>query len=169
MPSDTSAYERPFANTTLKFGAPFFGFAFDQSYESAPMPTADAVLHAAHCDRVDSLLAGLSAALVLKVRVRRLIEREIQCTRDVTVPRVASALRMSRRTLTRRLEEEGTSFVEELDNVRRDLALSTMNDGEAPLKEVAFKLGFAHPESFHRAFKRWTGETPIAYRKRSRA
>jgi AraC-like DNA-binding protein len=44
-----------------------------------------------------------------------------------------------------------------------------MNDGEAPLKEVAFKLGFAHPESFHRAFKRWTGETPIAYRKRSRA
>ena len=168
IPADTSGHERSFASTTLKFGAPFFGFAFDPSYESAPMPTADAVLHAAHRDRVDSLLATLSAALVLKIRVRRLVEREIRCTRSATVPRVASALRMSRRTLTRRLEEEGTSFVEELDNARRELALSLMSDCEAPLKEVAFKLGFSHPESFHRAFKRWTGETPLAYRNRRR-
>ena len=169
MPADTSGYDRAFAGATLKFEAPFFGFAFDQAYEEAPILTADAVLHAAHCARVDSLLGELSAALALKVRVHRLIEREIRYLRSATLPSIAGLLRMSRRTLTRRLEEEGTSFVEELDNVRRELALSTMIDGEAPLKEVAFRLGFSHAESFHRAFKRWTGETPLAYRKRTRA
>jgi AraC-like DNA-binding protein len=42
-------------------------------------------------------------------------------------------------------------------------------DPETPLKQVAFRLGFSHPESFHRAFKRWTSETPVIYRERARA
>jgi len=42
-------------------------------------------------------------------------------------------------------------------------------DRETPLKQVAFRLGLSHPESFHRAFKRWTGKTPISYRLRARA
>src|SRR5262249_45022223 len=83
-----------------------------------------------------------------------------------TVPRVARALRMSRRTMSRRLEQEGTSFAEELDNARRELAIAYVHEAETPLKEVAFRLGFSHAESFHRAFKRWTGETPLAYRRR---
>jgi AraC-like DNA-binding protein len=167
MPEDMSEYQRSFANVTLKFNAPFFAFAFNRAYERAPMPGADSVLHAVHCERVDSLLADLSAARALKTRVRRLIEQEIQYTRGATVPRVARALRMSRRTMSRRLEREGTSFAEELDNARRQLALVYVNDGETPLKEVAFRLGFSHAESFHRAFKRWTGETPLTYRKRT--
>jgi AraC-like DNA-binding protein len=166
MPQNISEYQRIFANTRLKFGAPFFAFAFSRTYENAPMLGADAVLHAIHCERVDSLLTDLSAARALKTRVRRLIEQEIQYTRGATVPRVACALRMSRRTMSRRLEREGTSFAEELDNARRQLALVYVNDGETPLKEVAFRLGFSHAESFHRAFKRWTGETPLTYRKR---
>jgi AraC-like DNA-binding protein len=167
MPEDMSEYQRSFPNITLKFNAPFFAFAFNRAYEKAPMPGADSVLHAVHCERVDSLLADLSAARALKTRVRRLIEQEIQYTRGATVPRVARALRMSRRTMSRRLEREGTSFAEELDNARRQLALVYVNDGETPLKEVAFRLGFSHAESFHRAFKRWTGETPLTYRKRT--
>jgi AraC-like DNA-binding protein len=131
------------------------------------MPGADSVLHGVHCARVDSLLADLSAARALKTRVRRLIEQEVQYTRGANVPRVARALRMSRRTMSRRLEQEGTSFAEELDGARRQLALVYLNDRETPLKEVAFRLGFSHAESFHRAFKRWTGETPLTYRKRT--
>jgi AraC-like DNA-binding protein len=169
MPKDISEYQRSFTNATLKFNAPFYAFAFNRAYEKAPMPGADSVLHAVHCERVDSLLADLSTARALKTRVRRLIEQEIQYTRGATVPRVARALRMSRRTMSRRLEREGTSFAEELDNARRQLALVYVNDGETPLKEVAFRLGFSHAESFHRAFKRWTGETPLTYRKRTPA
>jgi AraC-like DNA-binding protein len=167
MPRDTSAYERSFGNAALKFNAPFFAFAFNRAYASAPVPGADSALHAVHCERVDSLLADLSAGRALKTQVRRLIELEIQYTRSATVPRVARALHMSRRTMSRRLEEEGTCFAQELDDIRRELALAYLDDGKLPLKEVAFRLGFSHVESFHRAFKRWTGEAPLGYRKRA--
>jgi len=166
-PHDTSEHQRSFGGATFRFNAPFFGFAFNRAHEEAPMPGADSVLHAVHCARVESLLADLSATRALKTRVRRLIEQEIQHTRGAKVPRVARALRMSRRTMSRRLEREGTSFADELDNARRQLALAYVSDGDTPLKEAAFRLGFSHAESFHRAFKRWTGETPLGYRMRA--
>jgi AraC-like DNA-binding protein len=165
-PRDESEYERSFGSATLRFNAPCFGFAFNRAYENAPLPGADSVLHAVHCERVDGLLGDLSATRPLTTRVRRLIEHEIRYTRIATVPRIARTLRMSGRTLSRRLEREGTSFVAELDDARRKLALAYIDDGELALKEVAFRLGFSHAESFHRAFKRWTGETPLSYRKR---
>jgi AraC-like DNA-binding protein len=130
------------------------------------MPGADSALHTVHCERVDALLADLTAGRALRTRVRRMIELEIRYTRQATVPGVAHALHMSRRTMGRRLEREGTTFAEELDDVRRELALAYVDEGELPLKEVAFRLGFSHAESFHRAFKRWTGEAPRTFRKR---
>jgi AraC-like DNA-binding protein len=166
-PRDPGEHRRAFAGATLKFNAPFFAFVFNRAYERAPMQAADSILHAAHCARVDSLLANLTAARALKARVRRVIEQELQLTRGAAVPHVAHALHMSRRTMSRRLEGEGTSFGKELDDARRQLALVYLNDPETPVKQVAFRLGFSHPESFHRAFKRWTGETPVVYRKRA--
>jgi AraC-like DNA-binding protein len=166
-PEDMSEHQRSFGGAALRFNAPFCAFAFNRAYETAPMPGADSVLHAVHCARVDSLLSGLSAAPTWTTRVRRLLAQEIQGARAADVPSVARALHMSHRTLSRRLEREGTSFTEELDHARRQLALVYVTDGETPLKEVAFQLGFSHAESFHRAFKRWTGETPLAYRNRA--
>lgn len=103
--------------------------------------------------------------------VRRLVVQEMH--RESTMPesalaeRVAAAMRMSRRTLSRKLELEGTSFIAVADTVRRETALAYVLDRRLALTEVAFLLGFSHVESFHRAFKRWTGETPIAYRSAS--
>jgi AraC-like DNA-binding protein len=164
-PKDVSGYQRSFGDATLKFNAPFFAFVFNRAYADTPLPGADPLLHAVHCGRVDALL-NLSARS-LKTRVRGLIDQELQGTRDAKVPGVARTLRMSSRTMSRLLEREGTTFVEELDQARRELALVLVTDGETPLKEVAFRLGFSHVESFHRAFKRWTGETPLSFRKRA--
>jgi AraC-like DNA-binding protein len=166
-PQDLGEHQRCFGNAALRFNAPFFAFTFDRGHQKAPINGADPVLHAVHCARIDSLLADLSAARTFKTRVRRLIEGEIQDTRDATVPRVARLLHMSGRTMSRRLHHEGTSFAEEVDAVRRQLAFFYLNDRKTPLKEVAFRLGFSHAESFHRAFKRWTGETPVTHRKRT--
>ena len=71
--------------------------------------------------------------------------------------------------MTRRLERERTTFQAELDAARRKLATDHLRDGRAPLTEIAFLSGFSHVESFHRAFKRWTGQTPLAYRVRGDA
>ena len=97
--------------------------------------------------------------------MRRVIREEIKHARGATATAVARAMRMTARTLSRKLEQEGTTFADELDHARRELGLAYMADSEVSLKEVAFALGFAHVESFHRAFRRWTGDTPLAYRK----
>jgi AraC-like DNA-binding protein len=165
-PRDLSHHEQCFPGARLKFGAPFFGFAFNHAYESAPMPGADPVLHASHCARVEAILADISQSLALRTRLHHVIEQEIRYNRGSIAPRVARAMRLSPRTLSRRLKQEGMSFADELDAVRRQLAKTYVGESEVSLTEVAFLLGFSHVESFYRAFKRWTGETPLAYRER---
>ena len=104
--------------------------------------------------------------------VRRLVvqemSRENALSENALAERVATAMHMSRRTLSRKLEQEGTSFFAVADAVRRETALAYVLDRRLELTEVAFLLGFSHVESFHRAFKRWTGETPVAYRRGER-
>jgi AraC-like DNA-binding protein len=165
-PRTTTDYEQIFPGVALRFGAPFFAFAFNREYADAPVPGAEPVLHSIHCARVDSLIAAARSVRGAKSKVRDLIEQEIRGRGSASLMCVARSLHMSRRTMSRRLEQEGTSFTEELDGVRRDLAIEYVAESDTPLTEVAFSLGFSHAESFHRAFKRWTGETPLAYRKR---
>ena len=76
---------------------------------------------------------------------------------------------MSPRTLGRRLEHEGTTFKELLDDLRRRLALRYVGGARSrALTEIAFLLGFSQSAAFHRAFKRWTGQTPLEYRRERR-
>jgi AraC-like DNA-binding protein len=71
---------------------------------------------------------------------------------------------MSLRTFQRRLESEGTRFRVLLDQTRTQLAESLLADATNTLAEVGFYCGFSEQASFSRAFKRWTGKTPSAYR-----
>jgi AraC-like DNA-binding protein len=80
---------------------------------------------------------------------------------------LAAALHMSVRTLRRRLEDEGTGFSEVLDSARRELALERLAEGE-PVAVVAERCGFANARNLVRAFRRWTGETPNAWRAHAR-
>ncbi len=69
--------------------------------------------------------------------------------------RVAQALHLSQRTLQRRLQEEGTSYQQLLDDTRRDMAEQYLQQPGLTLLEVAYLLGFADPSNFFRAFRRW--------------
>ncbi len=168
-PADLGDYERTFDGAVLRFDAPFRGFAFDKTYERAPVPGADPPLHSMLRARLDCLLGQVVRMRTMTTAVRRLVVQEISrenvLSESALAERVATAMRMSRRTLSRKLELEGTSFFAEADAVRREMALAYVLDRRLELTEVAFLLGFAHVESFHRAFKRWTGETPAAYRR----
>ena len=82
----------------------------------------------------------------------------------MTAESIATTLHMSRRTMTRRLEEEGTTYKDLLDGVRKQLAVGYLTETSMGVGEVAFLLGFSQGPAFHRAFKRWTGETPMEYR-----
>jgi AraC-like DNA-binding protein len=77
---------------------------------------------------------------------------------------IARRLGMSERTLHRRLAEHGVSFQTVVTQARRDAAVSLLRSGDRSLAEVAFLTGFSDQSAFTRAFKRWTGKTPAAFR-----
>jgi YesN/AraC family two-component response regulator len=95
--------------------------------------------------------------------LRRLLEEEL-CGGDPALPHMAARLHMSARTLHRRLDEEGTAFRQVVDEVRRELAERHLRERVLPIGEIGFLLGFSESSAFHRAFKRWTGWRPLAYR-----
>jgi AraC-like DNA-binding protein len=74
-------------------------------------------------------------------------------------------LRLGTRTLRRRLEAHGTSYQELLEGVRKDAALEALRDPHVSLAEVARRAGFADQAAFSRAFRRWHGVAPGAYRR----
>ena len=80
------------------------------------------------------------------------------------LPEAATALNMTARTLNRRLKEEGTSFQDIKDALRRDIAISALQQGTDSIEKIAFNTGFSASANFHRAFRNWTGRTPGSYR-----
>lgn len=87
---------------------------------------------------------------------------------DPTMERVAELLHASTRTLQRRLQDGGTSFREQLDAVRRELATAKLREAGS-VTDVAFLLGFSDVTAFTRAFRRWTGTTPGRYLREAEA
>jgi AraC-like DNA-binding protein len=78
---------------------------------------------------------------------------------------IARRLGVSARTLQRRLEDEGTSFGEVLDDTRRQTALALLADPALSVAEVSSSVGYAEQFAFNKAFRRWTGRSPSAYRR----
>ena len=100
---------------------------------------------------------------------RRDVERQIEMLLPqgaLRIDSVAKALGLSRQTLYRRLKAEGTTFEALVERVRRRLALRFIRDEGLAVKEAAWRLGFAEPSAFSRAFKRWTGKSPAEMRRR---
>ena len=69
------------------------------------------------------------------------------------------------RTLMRKLQADGVSFQSIKDDLRRDIAIRHLLVGEKSVEAIAHEVGFSSAENFHRAFHRWTGNTPRAYRR----
>lgn len=93
---------------------------------------------------------------------QRLVAQLREGVPDVT--KLARAMRMSERSLRRRLQAAGTGYQELLDGLRAQRARELMLRPSADATRVAEQLGFADPSTFYRAFKRWTGQTPAQYR-----
>lgn len=81
---------------------------------------------------------------------------------------IAGVVNMSVRTFQRRLGASGRTYKMLIDEVRLAEARRALGASNMPLKAIAFDLGFAEQASFTRAFRRWTGQSPSAYRKHLR-
>jgi AraC-like DNA-binding protein len=103
----------------------------------------------------------------LTVALRRSLNGVLSSQR-ATLAAVAREQRMSRRGLQRQLAARGTSFREVYRALRYELALTLLSRRELSMNEVADSLGFSELSSFSRAFKKWTGMSPQAYRRKPR-
>jgi AraC-like DNA-binding protein len=138
----------------------------DDASLDLPHVDADAALVEAIRRTLEPALARASRTLTFVERVRLAVEASLAESDDVRI--VATQLRMSTRTLQRRLAEEGTSFRAVVDRARRVRAERLVADPKISFTELAFQLGFADASAFTRAFRRWTGMAPQQARSNSR-
>lgn len=163
-PEDTSEHRR-FFRCLVRFGAGSNSMMLSAVDAARPMQAADDALSAIVRRRLEKALAerDLHASRRLSERVRHMMVQHLGET-TVTPETVARALAVSRRTLSRHLAEEGTSFRSILDDVRREFACALLKDRSLSIGDVAFFLQYSEPAAFNRSFRRWTGRTPRAFR-----
>jgi len=164
-PADPERHEAFFA-CPVAWSAPLLEVAFDAALGDLPLPRNDPQLMSYLARRADALLARLPAEASHVDRARRVIG-ELLATGDARLPVVAQRLGTSERTLHRRLADEGATFAALVDEARRERATLLLGDRGLSCSEVAFLLGYTESAPFFRAFKRWTGLTPQAFRRSS--
>jgi len=157
---------RRFFACPLRFGQPVIGLLMAKTDLGRPMHGADPALAALLGRQLDKMLESLPADASVSARARLLVKDDLP-SGSVSVDRVAGQLAMSVRTFSRRLETERTSFRHLLDSVRQELAVAHLRDPRMALAEIAFLLGYSESSAFHRSFKRWTGRTPLEFRRQA--
>jgi AraC-like DNA-binding protein len=99
----------------------------------------------------------------LEGRIRALLSAERPIASS-GLKEIAEALGMSRQTLSRRLQERGSSFQALKDDLRRDHAIAMLTGGQRSVADIGEALGYSEPSAFSRAFRTWTGLSPGRYR-----
>ncbi len=147
----------------IRFGQPVHQLVFDASALDLPLVMADKAAHALAREQCERELAELGYDGQASRRLRALMEQK-----DAGFPSLdeaAKVLGFSPRTLKRRLDDEGTSFSAIVDELRRQRALILLRSPAMSVDDVADRVGYSDIANFTRAFRRWTGMTPTAYRR----
>jgi AraC-like DNA-binding protein len=166
------AHERPryateytrFFRCPVVFGAECNASVMSVEALRLPFGTADAALHRILRRQADAALAALPLGDPFQQRVRALIEVELP-RGGAELTTVARKVHTSVSTLRRRLHAAGVGFAALVEDVRKAAARRYLDDPDLTLEDIALRVGFAHEPAFHRAFKRWYGQTPAQYRR----
>ncbi len=163
--ADTAPYEA-FFRCPIQFGGDAAWLAVSREDWNAPIHERDEMLYGVLSDHASMLLEARPDPDDIVSKVKAQITRDLN-EGEPDRATIAENLMMSERTLQRRLSERGLTFHDVVDQVRERLARKNVAGEDLTLTEVAFLLGYSESSAFIRAFKRWTGETPRAYRKRA--
>lgn len=145
----------------LHFDAPFYGVNLDSEYLDLPVCRGDRDIR--------QLERGLGSACInvtatgthsTSARILAMLAGDNNLMMEVAAQR----LHCSRHTVVRRLREEGTTFQQLKIDFRMDRAKALLNDKETSIEAVSASLGFANPPAFTRAFRRYYGQPPSAFR-----
>lgn len=136
---------------------------FDTELVNMPLITANLNLARINDQTVINYLARFDrASIAMQVRSKIIDQLPDGIPRQ---EHIAGSLNLSLRSLQRRLREEETSFKDLLENTRQTLAQQYLRESHRSIGEITYLLGFSESSNFTRAFKRWTGMTPVEFRK----
>jgi AraC-like DNA-binding protein len=159
------AYERYFG-APVRFGAPVTRLVLSRATLDVPLATADPNLLPILLRHAEELLARCESSPASAVEDVRRVLCNLLRTTEHDVQHVAARLGTTARSLQRRLKIEDTTFQAVRDELRRELAHAYLKGG-ASIAEVSFLLGFSEASALFRAFKRWTGSTPLEAKRRA--
>lgn len=154
-PANTGPWATAFG-CKVTFGARECSITFATSYLQRQVPSANNTVFE-FCAKLIEQVAEQRGDTI-KAQIRAILPSHL-ARGKVRRETIAALLDMSERTLCRRIASEGTTFANLVDELRRDLAESHMQQGYSPT-EIAYSIGFSDPSNFYRACRRWFGKTP---------
>ncbi|MFJ4156214.1 AraC family transcriptional regulator [Pseudomonas sp. NPDC089752] len=164
-PADSSDYRIRFCED-IQFRAPISSASVKRSYLELKVAQAPSSLHAFLKESPGGLLVQYRNHGSVSSKIRKRL-RDLSPDEWPELDSLAQQLRVSYSTLQRRMQAEGVSYQRLKDNLRRDIAIDLLSRADITVTDVAVCTGFQETSAFHRAFKKWTGVSPGAYRRSS--
>jgi AraC-like DNA-binding protein len=162
-PADLSSYEEAFRCPIL-FDQPHDFMAYQTTDLATRTAKADISIHQFLQDRVEEETRGIE---VSSIKIAADVEALIKDALPSGIPsilQIGEHMGMSSRTLTRRLSESGLTFRDIIKKTQEKVSKDLLKNSSDTVSEIAFQTGFSEQSAFSRAFKRWTGQSPLEYR-----
>jgi AraC-like DNA-binding protein len=138
---------------------------FDLEYLEGPATLGNELTYVELLKICDQLMEGMQLRIGLAGSVREALL--VNLAEPMSFDALSRQLKISARTLKRRLRAEGTSYRKIVDELRTELAIKYLRDTELSVEDIASCLGFGDAASFRHAFVRWTNVTPGKFRRRT--
>ena len=159
-PSSPARYEK-FFGAPVTFGAEETGIFFSEKWLETKVASPDGALRQMLREQIE--LLELEEAGNIAEQVRRLMRTALTAP-SCSLDDISRLLGMSRRTLARRLQEEGATFRSISENARFEIARQLLRNTSMSVIEISAALHFSEQSAFARAFKQWSGVTPQNWR-----
>lgn len=158
---DESIYEKHL-KTRVSFNESDNALYFDKTIWNLPVKSYNKTLHQYFKGLAEEQLTHLKKEESLNYQVKRYLLSNVN-QQLPSIEQTAEHLELNVRTMQRRLKQEGLTFQQLTDTVRKDLAIDVLRKQKGKIEEVAHFLGYSEASVFRRAFKRWTGLTPSVF------
>ena len=163
-PEDLSSYVDAFKCPIL-FNQPHYSITYKTVDLRTRTAKADSSINRFLVERVEEEAKGIN---VSANRIANDVESLIRNALPSGIPsiiQISEHVGMSNRTLTRRLSENGVTFRDLIQKSQEEVSKDLLKKTDRSIAEIAFETGFSEQSAFNRAFKRWTGVSPVAFRK----
>ncbi len=161
-PADISEYQRIF-NCNLVFDSSKNAIVCDPEFVNIPVREPNKQLLGVFEKYAEEMLSMQSQKATYTQKVGRLITKMLG-EKIPQIDMIAKKLAISTRNLQIKLQEEGTTYSEILDQIRKDTAIYYLKNKDISITEISYLLGFSEPSVFHRSFKKWTNLPPGQFR-----